>query len=113
MFDGLNLILEDSTKNRPTRALLERRSNLQGRNIILCALPFPVTSMSDDGGETFYGLSIDIIEALSKAMNFSYSYVLPNDGQWGTQSAKDSTWNGMIGMLIDGKCDTWLGNIKI
>ena len=111
MFDGLNLIPEDTTNHRPTQTLLDRRSNLQGRNIILCALPFPVSTMSDDGGESFYGFSIDIIETLSKVMNFSYSYTLPNDGQWGAQSAQDGTWNGMIGMLIDGKCDTWWSNI--
>ena len=53
------------------------------------------------------GPSIDIISALSKAMNFTYSYVLPKDGHWGSQDPKTGDWNGMIGMLIDGKCDIW------
>ena len=37
-------------------------------------------------------------------MNFSYSYVLPEDGQWGRQDPDTGSWNGMIGMLVDGKC---------
>ena len=65
-------------------------------------MPFPVTTMSDDGGRNFYGFSIDIISALAKAMNFTFSYVLPEDGQWGTHDPKTGAWNGMIGMLMNG-----------
>ena len=107
-FDGQNLVPENEDL-MPTRysTSIDRRSDLNGRNIRLCALPFPLTTMSDDGGKSFYGFSIDIISALATAMNFTYSYVLPKDGHWGTQDPKTGAWNGMIGMLINGKCDIW------
>ena len=93
----------------PSRFLtsIGQRTDLNGRNLRLCALQFPLTTMSDDGGESFYGFSVDIIEALAKAMNFTYSYVLPKDGHWGSQDKNNGSWNGMIGMLIDRKCDMW------
>ena len=105
-FDGWNLVPENiDLWPIGSSNLIENRSDLKGRNIRLCALPFPQTTMSEDGGKNFYGFSIDIINALADAMNFTYSYVLPEDGHWGTQNPKTGTWNGMIGMLIDGKCD--------
>ena len=108
-FDGLTLVPENKDLRPCSKSStsLENRSDLKGRNIRMCAFPFPLTTMSDDGGRSFYGFSIDIIDALAKAMNFTYSYVLPKDGHWGIQNIKTGTWNGMIGMLIDGKCDIW------
>ena len=107
-FEGNNLIQEDNGQ-RPTwnATTIESRSDLNGRNLRLCTMPFPVTTMSDDGGRNFYGFSIDIISALAKAMNFTFTYVLPEDGQWGTHDPKTGAWNGMIGMLMNGKCDIW------
>ena len=107
-FGGQNLVPENKDFG-PTWSLasIESRSDLKGRNVKMCALPFPLTTMSDDGGRTFYGFSIDHISALANAMNFTYSYVLPEDGRWGTQNPKTGAWNGMIGMLIDGRCDIW------
>ena len=107
-FEGNNLIQEDNGQ-RPTwnATTIESRSDLNGRNLRLCTMPFPVTTMSNDGGRNFHGFSIDIISALAKALNFTYSYVLPEDGQWGIHDPKTGAWNGMIGMLMNGKCDIW------
>ena len=107
-FDGWKSVPENMDLGLTgSSSLIENRSDLKGRNIRLCALPFPQTTMSDDGGKNFYGFSIDIIGALAETMNFTYSYILPGDGQWGTQNPITGSWNGMIGMLIDGKCDIW------
>ena len=39
---------------------LERRKNMGGRHLTLCAIPHPPT-MSDYGGETFYGAPVEIV----------------------------------------------------
>ena len=97
----------ENLRHTRSSASIESRSDLKGRNIKLCALPFPVMTMSDDGGRNFYGFSIDMINALATAMNFTHSYVLPEDGHWGSRDPGTGAWNGMIGNLIDGKCDIW------
>ena len=107
-FDGQDFVQENGDYMASQHSTsIERRTDLNGRNLRLCTLPFPLTTMSDDGGKSFYGFSIDIIKALATGMNFTYSHVLPKDGHWGTQDEKTGSWNGMIGMLIDGKCDIW------
>ena len=63
--------------------------------------------MSNDGGKTFYGFGIDVIEFLQKKLNFTYSFVLPKDGKFGVYDKKERKWNGMVGQLVRKECDIW------
>ena len=64
-------------------------------------------TMSNDGGKTFYGLGIDVVEFLQKTMNFTFSYVLPKDGRFGVYNENERKWNGMVGQLVRKECDIW------
>ena len=86
---------------------LDRRANLGGKKLLLCAKPWPIMTMSDDKGKTFYGFGIDVIEFLQKTMNFTYSYVLPRDGRFGVYDKIKRKWNGMVGQLVRKECDIW------
>ena len=40
-------------------------------------------------------------------MNFSYSIVVPEDGQFGKRDPATKEWNGMMKMLMEKQCDIW------
>ncbi|XP_068229216.1 glutamate receptor 1-like [Palaemon carinicauda] len=45
-------------------------------------------------------------------MNYSDSYVTPDDGEWG-RLLPNGTWTGMIGMTVAGKTDAILGPVGL
>ena len=53
------------------------------------------------GNDRFEGFCIDLLEAISKIVNFKYEFHLVHDGKYGTTN-KDGEWDGMIREILDG-----------
>lgn len=54
-----------------------------------------------EGNEQFEGYSIDLIDAISQILNFSYTFQLAPDKQYGSYNHKTKEWNGLIRQLLD------------
>ncbi|XP_053626541.1 probable glutamate receptor [Cherax quadricarinatus] len=53
----------------------------------------------EPGASKFLGSLPQMIDQLSKVMNFTYSFVRPPDGVWGVK-LKNGSWSGMVGMVM-------------
>ncbi|XP_071532996.1 LOW QUALITY PROTEIN: probable glutamate receptor [Panulirus ornatus] len=62
------------------------------------------------GAQTFMftGPMPKLMDYLSSALNFSYSYVRPPDRSWGMKR-KDGSWSGMMGMVVRKEVDIGVG----
>ena len=94
--------------------LWERRSDLMGAVVRVASVDLaPLHSFIYEGdkpneakdniigGEGFF---IQPINYLAEALNFTIQFNFSVDGKFGGQN-DDGTWNGMIGMLVDGTTD--------
>ncbi|XP_069188806.1 glutamate receptor U1-like [Procambarus clarkii] len=50
----------------------------------------------------------DMLDYLAQGMNFSYRYVVPTDGTFGSKQ-DDGTWSGMVGMVSREEADIAIG----
>ena len=50
------------------------------------------------------GSFVEVFKELSRLLNFSYSAIVPPDGEWGALK-DDGTWSGMIGQLHTKRVD--------
>ena len=57
-----------------------------------------VVSVQTDNGIVMRGMFVDVLEELSRLLNFSYSTTFPPDGEWGALK-DDGTWSGMVEQL--------------
>ncbi|XP_064099396.1 probable glutamate receptor [Macrobrachium nipponense] len=73
--------------------------------------PPHVEVFSEGGHSTARGPMSNLLIALSKSLNFTYS-IVQGDGYWGALQANGS-WNGMIGLLLTKKADIGLGPFGI
>lgn len=74
--------------------------------IVTTVLNEPFTMLRDsadkkDGNEQFEGYGIDLVEELSKILQFKYTFVLVKDKAYGVKNEKNE-WNGMIGEVLRG-----------
>lgn len=53
--------------------------------------------------ECFQGMFADVFHELMDMMNFTYTMMMPKDGQWGAQRDNGS-WTGVIGLPSLRKC---------
>ncbi|XP_042858563.1 glutamate receptor ionotropic, delta-1-like, partial [Penaeus japonicus] len=60
----------------------------------------------------YRGFEITLLDELATAINFTYHYVRPEDGQWGRLTS-NGTWTGMIGMVATEKADFAVSDIGI
>lgn len=49
----------------------------------------------------YEGFCIDLIEEISKQLNFKYEFELVPDGAYGTYNKETKQWNGLIRRLLD------------
>lgn len=56
------------------------------------------------GNDRFEGFGIELIDELSKMLGFNYTFVLQEDGSYGTLNKETKEWNGMMREIIDGVC---------
>ena len=53
------------------------------------------------------GIFAEVFNELTKLLNFSYTTIVPPDGEWGALK-DDGTWSGMVGQLLTKSVD--MGN---
>ncbi len=103
-----------------------RRANLKGKHLrcvkvcffwkarfelinfirVSALLNKPYETMVVDGcqsPECFQGMFADVFHELMDMMNFTYTMMMPKDGQWGAQRDNGS-WTGVIGLRSLRKC---------
>jgi hypothetical protein len=92
-----------------TPNMFERRSDLFGTTIECATLHFPsITQVHHDitnGNFTLTGLFVDYLGLLVSRLNFTANVALPKDEKYGALAKDGSTWNGMVGMLINNEID--------
>ncbi|XP_047480561.1 glutamate receptor ionotropic, delta-2-like [Penaeus chinensis] len=66
-----------------------------------------------DGNYNLYGVDIEVVRSLSKALNFTVSFVRPSDGEmWGWEQG-NGTWTGLMGDLQHRKADIGVADLYI
>ncbi len=94
----------------PEPALWERRTNLQGAEIVDSILewkPFIIMDPEGDFARTT-GIHVDMLTELQRALNFTVKKYSPADGQWGFLKEINETTSvmtGMVGDLVAKKAD--------
>ena len=56
----------------------------------------------DNKTDEFEGLSIDILNSMSKELGFRYRIFLAPDGKFGTRDRTTQKWNGVMQQVIKG-----------
>ena len=65
--------------------------------------PFLLRYKHEDGTVKYKGYCMDLLNELSRILKFTYDIYLIADGMYGAV-AKNGTWNGMVGELVNGVC---------
>ena len=66
-----------------------------------------------EGNDRYEGICVDLIEELSKALQFNYTIRLTPDNAPGKYDEQNGTWNGMIGELLEGRADLAIADLTI
>lgn len=54
-----------------------------------------------EGNSRFQGYALDLIDGISKILNFTYRFELVDDNNYGSIDAETGEWNGLIRELLD------------
>ncbi|XP_038074053.1 glutamate receptor ionotropic, NMDA 1-like [Patiria miniata] len=77
----------------------------------------PCLATNGDSMQCCYGYCIDLLQVLSKELNFTIDLHQVQDGTYGDYEKVNGTekkrWNGMIGELVDGKADMIMAPLTI
>ncbi|KAK7090024.1 hypothetical protein V1264_009883 [Littorina saxatilis] len=65
--------------------------------------PFIMELYRDKGRTVYHGYSIDLLDILAQSLNFSYTLILPEDGEWGDY--RDGKWTGILGQILRREVD--------
>ncbi|KAK4883093.1 hypothetical protein RN001_006412 [Aquatica leii] len=65
------------------------------------------------GNDRYEGFGIDVINELSKKLEFKYKIILQEDGLYGTQNPRTKQWNGMLGEVRAGRVDFAITDLTI
>ena len=72
----------------------------------MASLPYGVYLQSGKNDNLEWsGIVPDILEEISKMLNFTYSKTFARDGNWGTVNLETGEWNGLIRDLLDNVVD--------
>ncbi|KAM9611249.1 glutamate receptor ionotropic, delta-1 isoform 2-T2 [Morphnus guianensis] len=99
-------------------SLQERRlgNDLQGLTLkVVTVLEEPFVMVAENilgQPKRYKGFSIDVLDALAKNLGFKYEIYQAPDGKYG-QQLQNSSWNGMIGELINKRADLAISAITI
>jgi hypothetical protein len=93
-----------------TPNMWERRADLMGLQLecVTKDYAFMTQVHHDNKSEKLprvTGLFVDYLRHLESHLNFTAKVGLSQDGKWGSLEKEGSTWNGMVGMLINNKTD--------
>ncbi|XP_076326278.1 glutamate receptor ionotropic, delta-2-like [Tachypleus tridentatus] len=89
--------------------------DLQGVHLNVTTIhapPYVIVGKSANGKPLFRGYLIDVIETLSKLLNFRYTLQNVSDSSYGLFDQKTGTWDGIIGELSREESDVGLGNFN-
>uniref|UniRef100_A0A182PQM6 Uncharacterized protein n=1 Tax=Anopheles epiroticus TaxID=199890 RepID=A0A182PQM6_9DIPT len=112
--EGLNF----TRKKEQTASALED-GTLQNRTfIVLTAISPPYGMLKDSpiklsGNERFEGFGIDLIHELSVMLGFNYTFILQEDGVYGSLNRDTKKWNGMVQELLDWRADLAITDLTI
>lgn len=53
------------------------------------------------GNDRYEGYSVDLIDAISKILGFSYRFELTPDNKYGSYSKTTKKWDGLVKQLLD------------
>ena len=68
-------------------------------------MPFNGLRQSDNGKTILdRGIFVEVFKELERLLNFSYTTIVPPDGEWGALK-DDGTWSGMVGQLHNKRVD--------
>ncbi|XP_019489262.1 PREDICTED: glutamate receptor ionotropic, delta-1-like [Hipposideros armiger] len=91
-------------------------SRLQGLTLkVVTVLEEPFVMVAENilgQPKRYKGFSIDVLDALAKALGFKYEIYQAPDGRYGHQ-LHNTSWNGMIGELISKRADLAVSAITI
>lgn len=84
---------------------------------ITTVLNEPYTMLRDsaerkEGNDRFEGYGIDLIDELSKILQFKYTFQLVKDKAYGVKN-QNGEWNGMIGEIMRGEADLAVADLTI
>ena len=86
-------------------SIWDRRKDLRGMVLQVATLQSG-TKVVDLNKTTnaFHGPFIDLLRLLEEDLNFTATIAPSRDGFWGSETS-NGTWNGLVGMLVDGVVD--------
>ena len=68
-------------------------------------MPYVGLGQSDDGKTALdRGIFVEVFIELSNLLNFSYTTMVPSDGEWGVPK-DDGKWSGIVGQLHEERVD--------
>ncbi|XP_059150219.1 glutamate receptor 2-like [Physella acuta] len=107
-------VLTNMTRPRPLLTLDSNRTR-----IVTTILENPFFMETCPGGGIpchrdvkYEGYCVDLLERISRHLNFEYTFKLVEDKNYGTR-LPDGSWNGMIGELLNGKADIAIAALTI
>ncbi|CAG2211131.1 GRID1 [Mytilus edulis] len=68
------------------------------RKFLVSTLPWKPFVNFNEKTNTYTGFTMDLLQHLALALNFTYEITRPLDGKWGSQM-ENGSWNGLIGHL--------------
>ncbi|XP_071548889.1 ionotropic receptor 21a-like [Panulirus ornatus] len=94
----------------------DKLEDLHGHRMRVVTFDFPPRIFMEeqpDGGHLLYGVDIEVVRALSEALNFSVGFSRPTDGEmWGWEQDNGS-WTGLMGDLQNRKADIGVADLYI
>lgn len=59
-----------------------------------------------EGNDAFEGFTFDIIDHISKMLNFSYKFMITANNKHGSYDKEKKTWDGLMGDILNRvRCD--------
>lgn len=65
------------------------------------------------GNERYEGYSVDLIDAISKVLGFSYRFEITPDNKYGSFNKVTKKWDGLVKQLLDRKADIAICDLTI
>lgn len=70
-------------------------------------------SQAMTGNDRFEGFGIELIDKLSHKLGFNYTFILQEDGAYGSLNRDTGEWNGMLREIMDGRADLAITDLTI
>lgn len=71
------------------------------------------TPLTMTGNDRYEGFGIELIQKLSERLGFNYTFVVQEDGAYGSLIKETGEWNGMLREIMDGRADLAITDLTI